>query len=81
MTEQEIAQLQVELATYKAGYEAQRKILASIFPERFNGYFICGASTELDTMGLPDIIQVCPQYGLDGFATYKKQGEYSAPGW
>lgn len=46
-----------------------------------HGPFICGASTAKDEMGLPDAIYVCPAYGLDGFATYKKATDYSAPGW
>jgi len=32
-------------------------------------------------MGLPEFISVCPAFGLDGFAYYKKHTEYSAPGW
>lgn len=46
-----------------------------------NTPFICGGSDDRDVMGLPKTITVCPAYGLDGFATYEKKGEYSAPGW
>jgi hypothetical protein len=34
-----------------------------------------------DSMGLPEKIMVCPTHGLDGFASYKKDRDYSAPGW
>ena len=44
-------------------------------------YFICGEAGEKDAMGLPELISVCPAYGLDGFAYYKKHTEYSAPGY
>ena len=44
-------------------------------------YFICGEGGEKDPMGLPEFISVCPAFGLDGFAHYKKHTEYSAPGW
>ena len=46
-----------------------------------NTPFICGGSDEKDEMGLPKTITVCPAYGLDGFAIYKKTSEYSAPGY
>jgi hypothetical protein len=36
---------------------------------------------EKDSMGLPEKIMVCPAYGLDGFASYKKDSDYVAPGW
>ena len=44
-------------------------------------YFICGEGGEKDPMGLPEFISVCPAFGLDGFAYYKKHTEYSAPEW
>ena len=46
-----------------------------------NTPFICGGSEEVDEMGLPTTITVCPAYGCDGFAVYKKATEYSAPGY
>lgn len=44
-------------------------------------YFICGEGGGKDDMGLPEYISVCPAYGLDGMAMYKKHTEYSAPGY
>jgi len=46
-----------------------------------NTPFICGGSEEVDAMGLPKMITVCPAYGLDGFAIYKQTSEYSAPSY
>jgi len=48
-------------------------------PEETGALFITGISGEKDEMGLPEYISVCPTYGLDGFAFYKKHTEYSAP--
>ena len=50
--------------------------------EKLQGvYFICGEAGEKDEMGLPDYISVCPAYGLDGIAMYKKHKDYTAPGY
>ena len=49
--------------------------------EKTGVFFICGEAGEKDSMGLPEKIMVCPAYGLDGFASYKKDRDYSAPGW
>jgi hypothetical protein len=49
--------------------------------EKTGMYFICGEGGEHDGMGLPEMIMVCPAYGADGFAVYKKHGEYTAPGY
>lgn len=43
--------------------------------------FICGNTKEIDEDGLPRFILVCPAYGADGFAMYKKHKDYSAPGY
>ena len=43
--------------------------------------FICGNTTEIDADGLPKYILVCPMYGSDGFALYKKYKDYSSPGY
>jgi hypothetical protein len=58
-----------------------KKVLAHILAEKTGLFFICGDAGEKDDMGLPEKILVCPSYGLDGFAMYKKEREYSAPGW
>jgi hypothetical protein len=43
--------------------------------------FICGGSKELGEDNLPDMIMVCPAFGADGFAIYKKHRDYDAPGY
>ena len=57
------------------------QILCKAFPEKSGHFFICGEAGEKDNMGLPEKIMVCPAYGLDGFASYKKDRDYDAPGW
>ena len=61
--------------------EKYETIIKHAMAEKTGLFFICGASDEKDSMGLPEKIMVCPAYGLDGFASYKKDGDYSAPGW
>lgn len=41
--------------------------------------FICGNTKEIDNDGLPRYILVCPAYGADGYAMYKKYKPYSIP--
>jgi len=61
-------------------FEKLKTILKHSKPEQLEGvYFICGEGGEKDGMGLPEYISVCPAYGLDGSAMYKKHKDYSAP--
>ena len=62
-------------------FQKLKKVWIHSVPEKSGAYFICGEGGEKDPMGLPEFISVCPSYGLDGFAYYKKHKEYSAPGW
>jgi len=41
--------------------------------------FICGVAGEVQEDKLNEYILVCPMYGADGFAMYKKYKNYSAP--
>ena len=41
--------------------------------------FICGVAGEVQEDKLNEYILVCPAYGADGFAMYKKYKNYSAP--
>jgi hypothetical protein len=43
--------------------------------------FICGTAGKVDADGMNEFILVCPAYGADGFAMYKKHKDYSAPGY
>jgi hypothetical protein len=43
--------------------------------------FICGAAGRVDADGMNEYLLVCPMYGADGFALYKKHKDYSAPGY
>ena len=47
-------------------YQKLRKVFLHLNPERFEGiYFICGEGGSKDSLGLPEIITVCPAYGAD----------------
>ena len=41
--------------------------------------FICGVAGAVQEDKLNEYILVCPAYGADGFAMYKKYKNYSAP--
>ena len=41
--------------------------------------FICGDMGDTDTHGMREFYLICPMYGADGAAIYKKYKEYSAP--
>jgi len=62
-------------------FQKLKKIWIHSSPEKSGAYFICGEGGGKDDMGLPDRIFVCPSYGLDGMAMYKKEKDYSAPEW
>jgi hypothetical protein len=41
--------------------------------------FICGEAGGKGPDNMSEFILVCPAYGADGFAMYKKHKDYSAP--
>jgi hypothetical protein len=43
--------------------------------------FICGTIGTVGQDGMNEFVLVCPAYGADGFAMYKKHKDYSAPGY
>ena len=43
--------------------------------------FICGYAGEDGADNMKEFVLVCPSYGADGFAMYKKHKDYSAPGY
>jgi hypothetical protein len=61
--------------------EQLKTILRHLLPEKSGQYFICGGSTELDANGLPESILVCPAFGTEGSAIYRKSSGLSGPGW
>ena len=62
-------------------YEKLHNKLMHENPEKSGRYFICGEAGEKDEFGVPSHLMICPEYGADGFYVYKKESEYSAPGW
>ncbi len=49
-----------------------KNIIRSAFPEKSGEFFICGKGGNRDEMGLPERIIICPTYGSDNMAVYKK---------
>ena len=41
--------------------------------------FICGVAGPVQSDGMNEFVLVCPSYGADGMAMYKKYKDYSAP--
>ena len=41
--------------------------------------FICGWAGKEGADNMKEFVLVCPAYGADGFALYKKHKDYSAP--
>jgi len=70
-----------QITSLESENEKLKNILRKAFPEKSGHYFICGEAGEKDSSGLPDKVFMCPTYGLDGFAVYKKERDYTAPGW
>lgn len=63
-------------------FEKLKTILRQTSAEKLeNVYFFCGEGGTKDEMRLPEMIIVCPSFGLDGFAMYMKISNYSAPGY
>ena len=62
-------------------FQKLKKIWFHSQAENTGTFFICGEGGEHDRMGLPEMIMVCPAYGLDGMAIYTKTKDYSAPEW
>jgi len=53
--------------------EKYRKFFHGMFPDKFPGHmFICGASTEVDSGGLPESVIVCAAFGSDYIASYRR---------
>jgi hypothetical protein len=67
-----------EVLLLRKKVEKYETILKHAMPEKSGVFFICGEAGEKDSMGLPERIMVCPTYGLDGFASYKKDRDYNA---
>ena len=70
-----------EVLLLRKKVEKYETILRHAMSEKTGVFFICGEAGEKDSMGLPEKIMVCPAYGLDGFASYRKDRDYTAPGW
>ena len=56
-------------------------ILKHAMAEKSGVFFISGEAGEIDNNGLPDTVFICPAMGLDWSVAYRKDRDYSAPGW
>lgn len=64
-----------EIDRLKKENERLAHIVKRIYLENFpNTWFTCGEIGNKDENGLPEMIQVCPAYGVDWSAIYKKDG-------
>lgn len=70
-----------ELERLQAENDRLKAMIRHAVADRTGVYFICGEGGTRDEQGLPEIILVCPAFGADGFAIYKKASEYSAPSY
>lgn len=71
-----IETLREDMARYKKGYEAAMKIIKPQFPEKFaDQYFVCGEIGAKDKNNLPDMLMVCPAYGVSWSQIYKRTDE------
>jgi hypothetical protein len=76
-----IAELERENSNIKKAAERIANIITTSDPERTGAMFICGVAGKTCEDKLPEYILICPTYGLDGHAIYKKHTDYTAPGW
>lgn len=70
-----------ELEQLRAENDRLRTIIRHAVAERTGVYFVCGDGGPRDSVGLPEIILVCPAFGLDGMAVYTKTKDYSTPAY
>jgi hypothetical protein len=70
---------EIELKELQEEHAFMKETLAKLYG--MDRSFICGSGSEVGQDGLPDLIMVCPAFGADGFAIYKKYRDYSAPSY
>lgn len=60
-------------------FQVLKKVWKHIQFKRSRAYFICGEGGDLDGLGLPEYILVCPAHGADlrGTTMYKKVSKES----
>lgn len=55
-----------------AQFQQLKEMFIHSTPEASGAFFICGASKDTDEYGLPESILVCPSYGVNIIASYRK---------
>jgi hypothetical protein len=80
--ESRIKHLEAEIERLKTKCDAQALILKRLNPERSPGVlFIAGEQGEKDKNGMPEVLLVCPAYGVDFSYSYKRTNKVSGPEW
>ena len=70
-----------EVLLLRKKVEKYETILKHAMAEKSGVFFISGEAGEIDNNGLPDTVFICPAMGLDWSVAYRKDRDYSAPGW
>jgi hypothetical protein len=86
MEDEELLKLFTTVVEIGPGPADERKTAAKYREELKRLYgverpFICGTVGEKGLDNMHEYVLVCPMYGADGFAIYKKHKDYSAPGY
>ena len=70
-----------EVLLLRKKVEKYETILKHAMSEKTGVFFISGEAGERDNNGLPDTVFICPAMGLEWSVAYRKDRDYSAPGW
>jgi hypothetical protein len=80
--EVKIKHLEAEIERLKTKCDAQATILKRLNPERSPGIlFITGEMGEKDKNGMPEVLLVCPAYGVDFAYRYERTNKVIGPEW
>jgi len=76
--------MNLELEAYEGELKKLRKIESivkhEVLAEKLGDiYFICGEGGAKDKNDLPDLIHVCPAYGVDWFQIYERTDKTVGP--
>lgn len=76
-----IAELQKLINDLNYKVDRLSTVLATANPEISGAMFICGVGGETCQDGMKEYVMICPAPGAAGHAIYKKETDYSAPGY
>lgn len=71
--------------TYKlveAENEKMKRYIQNMYYDKSSSIpFICGEAGDKGKDNMPEYLFICPGYGQAGYAVYKKERDYSEPGY